>query len=77
MQLDFTQFLMKFEKISTLKPVPHKEYVENYVKAFYLPEQELENFIREHAVSLYCNFGVVFINKVISRNILQNICMDW
>lgn len=60
MQLDFTQFLMKFEKISSLKPVPHKEYVENYVKAFYLPELELENFIREHTVSArrYGNFGV-------------------
>ncbi|KAH1011506.1 hypothetical protein HUJ04_000858 [Dendroctonus ponderosae] len=48
MQLDFTQFLSKFEKISSLRPVPHKEYVENYVKAFYLPEIELEKWIREH-----------------------------
>lgn len=48
MQLDFTQFLSKFEKISSLRPVPHKEYVENYVKAYYLPESELEKWIREH-----------------------------
>ncbi|CAG9770249.1 unnamed protein product [Ceutorhynchus assimilis] len=48
MQLDFTQFLSKFEKISSLRPVPHKEYVENYVRAFYLPEMELEKWIREH-----------------------------
>ncbi|KAK5638444.1 hypothetical protein RI129_012739 [Pyrocoelia pectoralis] len=33
MQLDFTQFLSKFEQISALRPVPHREYVENYVKA--------------------------------------------
>lgn len=50
MQLDFTQFLSKFEKISSLRPVPHKEYVENYVKAFYLPEIELEKWIKEHKV---------------------------
>lgn len=50
MQLDFTQFLTKFEKISGLRPVPHREYVENYVKAYYLPEIELENWIREHKV---------------------------
>uniref|UniRef100_A0A6P7FA09 Syndetin n=1 Tax=Diabrotica virgifera virgifera TaxID=50390 RepID=A0A6P7FA09_DIAVI len=48
MQLDFTQFLTKFEKISSLKPVPHKEYVENYVKAYYLPDIELEKWIRDH-----------------------------
>ncbi|KAB0791414.1 hypothetical protein PPYR_03214 [Photinus pyralis] len=48
MQLDFTQFLSKFEKISSLRPVPHREYVENYVKAYYLPDSELERWIREH-----------------------------
>ncbi|XP_030747477.1 syndetin [Sitophilus oryzae] len=48
MQLDFTQFLTKFEKISSLRPVPHKEYVENYVKAYYLPDSELEIWVREH-----------------------------
>lgn len=50
MQLDFTQFLTKFEKISSLRPVPHREYVENYVKAYYLPESELEKWIRDHTV---------------------------
>ncbi|KAK9746215.1 Protein of unknown function C-terminus (DUF2451) [Popillia japonica] len=61
MQLDFTQFLSKFEKISSLKfekisslrPVPHKEYVENYVKAYYLPENELEKWIKENYVKAY------------------------
>lgn len=48
MQLDFTQFLSNFEKISGLRPIPHKEYVENYVKAYYLPEPELENWIKQH-----------------------------
>lgn len=48
MQLDFTQFLSKFEKMASLKPVPHKSYVENYVKAYYLPEHELEKWIKEH-----------------------------
>lgn len=50
MQLDFTQLLSKFEKISSLRPVPHKEYVENYVKAYYLPEFELEKWIKAHKV---------------------------
>lgn len=48
MQLDFTQFMSKFEKISSLKPIPHRSYVENYVKAYYLPEYELEKWIKEH-----------------------------
>ncbi|KAK4878426.1 hypothetical protein RN001_010932 [Aquatica leii] len=48
MQLDFTQFLLKFEKISSLKRIPHREYVENYVKAYYLPDVELEKWIKDH-----------------------------
>lgn len=51
MQLDFIQFLSKFEKMAGLRPVPHREYVENYVKAYYLPEAELEKWIKEHSVS--------------------------
>lgn len=53
MQLDFTQLQSKFEKISGLRPMPHREYVESYVKAYYLPEIELEKWIREHNVILY------------------------
>ncbi|XP_034238333.1 syndetin isoform X2 [Thrips palmi] len=48
MQLDFTQFISKLEKLTTLRPIPHKEYVELYVKAYYIPEEQLEKWIREH-----------------------------
>ncbi|XP_049824964.1 syndetin isoform X2 [Aethina tumida] len=76
MQLDFTQFLSKFEKISSLRPVPHKEYVENYVKAFYLPEVELEQWIREHKeYSSKHLFGLVSCacqnNKKTKQRLLQ------
>ncbi|XP_066595133.1 syndetin isoform X2 [Prorops nasuta] len=48
MQLDFTQLRSKFEKIACLRPMPHREYVELYVKAYYLPEDSLEEWIKEH-----------------------------
>lgn len=48
MQLDYQQFLMKLEKITDLRPIPDKEYVEAYVKAFYLPENILEEWIIAH-----------------------------
>ncbi|KAK2140314.1 hypothetical protein LSH36_1395g00066 [Paralvinella palmiformis] len=48
MQLDFQQFLMKLEKLTDLRPIPDREYVEAYVKAYYLPESQLESWIREH-----------------------------
>ncbi|KAI4455051.1 hypothetical protein MML48_9g00009011 [Holotrichia oblita] len=76
MQLDFTQFLSKFEKISSLRPVPHKEYVENYVKAYYLPENELEKWIKEHSeYSSKHLFGLVSCvcqnNKKSKQRLLQ------
>nr|XP_050865737.1 syndetin [Vespula vulgaris] len=49
MQLDFTQLKSKFEELSsTLKPMPHKNYVESYIKAYYYPENSLEEWIKEH-----------------------------
>jgi len=48
MQLDFQQFLMKLEKITDLRPIPDKDYVEAYIKAFYLPENILEEWIIAH-----------------------------
>lgn len=51
MQLDFTQFMSKFEHISKIRPMPHKDYVEWYIKAYYLPESAIEQFIKDHQVS--------------------------
>ena len=52
MQLDFQQFLMKLEKLSDLRPIPDREFVEGYVKAYYLPEAQLEIWIRDHKVGI-------------------------
>lgn len=51
MQLDFQQFLMKLEKLTDLRPVPDKEFVETYIKAYYLTENDMEQFIKNHRVS--------------------------
>uniref|UniRef100_A0AAY4EJ85 VPS50 EARP/GARPII complex subunit n=1 Tax=Denticeps clupeoides TaxID=299321 RepID=A0AAY4EJ85_9TELE len=48
MQLDFQQFLMKLEKLTDLRPIPDKEFVENYIKAYYLTENDMEQFIKNH-----------------------------
>ncbi|XP_048579827.1 syndetin isoform X2 [Nematostella vectensis] len=48
MQLDFQQYLMKLEKLTDIRPIPDREYVETYIKAFYLTENEMERWIREH-----------------------------
>ncbi|KAI6223637.1 Coiled-coil domain-containing protein [Aphelenchoides fujianensis] len=48
MLLDFQQLNHDIEAISDLKPVPHKAFVEDYVKAFYLPESCIEEWIRQH-----------------------------
>ncbi|KAG8330218.1 hypothetical protein J6590_068318 [Homalodisca vitripennis] len=48
MQLDWTQLVSQLEKMCSLRPIPRKEFVEAYVKAYYLPEQALETFVRDH-----------------------------
>lgn len=51
MQLDFTQLMSKLEVLSSVKVIPKKEFVESYVKAYYLPETVLQNWIQSHPVS--------------------------
>lgn len=51
MQLDFTQFLSQVQHLSGIRPIPGREFVEQYVKAYYLPESHFENWIKEHSVS--------------------------
>ncbi len=52
MQLDFTQFISKLEKISPIpiKSLPDREYVEMYVKAYYMPDTVMEEWIQQHSV---------------------------
>ena len=46
MQLDYQQFLNQVQQIVVIKPIPEKEMVEDYVKAFYLNEQSLEQWMK-------------------------------
>ncbi|XP_015916520.1 syndetin [Parasteatoda tepidariorum] len=48
MQLDYQQFLCKVERLTELQPLPGKELVESYIKAYYMLEQNLEQWIRSH-----------------------------
>ncbi len=55
MQLDFQQLIVKLEKIcgSELRPIPNKDFVEAYIKAYYLPDSSIEQWIKDHPVSFY------------------------
>jgi hypothetical protein len=49
MQLDFQQLIVKLEKICDVRPIPDKDYVEFYIKAFYLPDSSLEKWVKDHS----------------------------
>jgi len=51
MQLDFTQFLSKLEKMSPapVKTLPDREYVESYIKAYYMPDTIMEEWMQSHS----------------------------
>lgn len=51
MQLDFQQLIVKLEKLCDVRPIPDKDYVEHYIKAYYLPDSSIEKWISDHPVS--------------------------
>lgn len=66
MQLDFQQLIAKLEQLVDFMPIPHKAYVENYIKAYYLPESSMESWILQHRVS---NIPCFIINFMINLRI--------
>lgn len=63
MQLDFQQFLMKLEKLTDIRPIPDKEFVETYIKAYYLTENDMECWIKEHRVRVKFGFFSCLLRK--------------
>ncbi|KAK2096321.1 Syndetin [Saguinus oedipus] len=70
MQLDFQQFLMKLEKLTDIRPIPDKEFVETYIKAYYLTENDMERWIKEHRST---KFGSFFFEQEYSTKQLTNL----
>jgi hypothetical protein len=48
MLLDFEHMNRELESITGIKPLPHKSFLENYIKAFYLPPENLDEWIVHH-----------------------------
>ena len=48
MQLDFQQFIIQIEKLVNIRPIPEREFVDTYIKAFYMSEADIEPWLRDH-----------------------------
>uniref|UniRef100_A0A5S6QLT1 Syndetin C-terminal domain-containing protein n=1 Tax=Trichuris muris TaxID=70415 RepID=A0A5S6QLT1_TRIMR len=48
MQLDFQHLLMNIARLSGVRAVPGKDFVENFIKAYYLPEASMEQWIMDN-----------------------------
>ena len=54
MSLDVRIFQSGVEKMTTTRPIPETQYVENYIKAFYIPvENDFLVWCKEHPVSRF------------------------
>ena len=52
MQLDLRQLQLKMDGLTRLRPLPDASLVETYIKAYYLPESSLDEWVRQHTVHL-------------------------
>eukprot|EP01147_Barroeca_monosierra_P002037 gene2036-5109_t len=66
MQMDYKQFLNKIKKFTTLKP--NMDIVQNYVTAYYLPEEELEKWIRDNYQMYSQRHLTQLVNVALSTN---------
>lgn len=66
MQLDYQEFLTKAEKMTRVKPIPERELVEEYIKAYYLMDDALEQWILNHNEYTYRQL-VALVNSISSE----------
>uniref|UniRef100_A0A915IZN4 Syndetin C-terminal domain-containing protein n=1 Tax=Romanomermis culicivorax TaxID=13658 RepID=A0A915IZN4_ROMCU len=67
MQLDFQNLLMQLEKRTGIKPIPDKDYVDAYVKAYYLPESSIEDNINKNTWSEYTSKQIIGLINVTNQ----------
>ncbi|VDK42415.1 unnamed protein product [Anisakis simplex] len=73
MQLDLLQLISKLEQIIELRPIPHKSFVENYIKAYYLPEGSLEQWIQQHSVGYQIHFEYTANQMITLLNVATHV----
>ena len=66
--LDVEHLCNKLEELSGIRPLPHRPHVENYIKAFYLPNEDLSKWIVHHTVNCNSLFGLGFDDNIPSSN---------
>lgn len=44
--MDYQQFLCKIENVVSIKPIPNKELVDEYIKAYYYTEDQLSELVK-------------------------------
>ena len=80
MQLDYRQFVLKMEKLTDIRPIPYQDFVTTYIKAFYIPESELEGWVEAHreysAAQLTALVNAVAYSNNKARQKLNNIVND-
>ena len=67
MQLDYRHFVMKLERIAEIKPLPYQDHVVNYVKAYYIPEADLEQWVKIHEVFYFIFFHIQQASLILGR----------
>ncbi|KRX16711.1 Coiled-coil domain-containing protein [Trichinella nelsoni] len=75
MQLDFQQLLLCIERLCGARLVNEKKIVENYIKAYYIPESAIEQWIMSSR-NVYTNkqlISVLNASKHISRKMRQHL----
>ena len=68
------------EKICDIKPLPFQDLVSAYIKAFYIPESELEQWVKSHpeytASQLVALVNSVAYSNSKTRQKLNNLVSD-
>lgn len=70
MQLDFASLQEQLVSLTKIKPIPHRAFMDLYIKSYYVPENEFDKWFNEHKSEFTTKQlrGVVSTNRFLVKN---------
>ncbi|GAM20940.1 hypothetical protein SAMD00019534_041150 [Acytostelium subglobosum LB1] len=76
MTMDLKELQSSLEIVSAIKPIPHLQHVDKYIKAYFLPDSDIFNLARDSEFSVRQVIGVVNVANHLKKQQKQKLISD-
>eukprot|EP01133_Synstelium_polycarpum_P007473 gene7473-8744_t len=76
MTMDLKALQSSLEQLTTIRPIPHLQHVDKYIKAYFLPEEDIYNLARDSEYTIKQVIGIVHVVNHLKKPQKQKLISD-